>query len=141
MEECCFSNVAGVQLKATLLHGCFSYLLNCTNGTKSRNALQYYLQIKFLNLFWQKDLISLNSLLYKTNFNNKRQFLNNGETKELQYENIKNLLSFVTFEEVEEKSAILKISAQSSEAVDFPNIFLSFLGFLGSFYQIKFSYI
>ena len=83
----------------------------------------------------------MNSLLYKTNFNNKRQFLNNGETKELQYENIKNLLSFVTFEEVEEKSAILKISAQSSEAVDFPNIFLSFLEFLGSFYHIKFSYI
>ena len=25
-------------LKATLLHGCFSGFLNCTNGTKSRNA-------------------------------------------------------------------------------------------------------
>ena len=25
-------------LKVTLLHGCFSCFLNCTNGTKSRNA-------------------------------------------------------------------------------------------------------
>ena len=25
-------------LKVTLLHGCFSHFLNCTNGTKSRNA-------------------------------------------------------------------------------------------------------
>ena len=25
-------------LKVTLLHGCFSRFLNCTNGTKSRNA-------------------------------------------------------------------------------------------------------
>ena len=27
-------------LKLTLLHGCFSHFLNCTNGTKSRNAPQ-----------------------------------------------------------------------------------------------------
>ena len=27
-------------LKLTLLHGCFSRFLNCTNGTKSRNASQ-----------------------------------------------------------------------------------------------------
>ena len=37
-----FSKVAGFKpatlLKLTLLHGCFSRLLNCTNGTKSRNA-------------------------------------------------------------------------------------------------------
>ena len=26
-------------LKVTLLHDCFSRLLNCTNGTKSRNAM------------------------------------------------------------------------------------------------------
>ena len=26
-------------LKETLLHGCFSRFLNCTHGTKSRNAL------------------------------------------------------------------------------------------------------
>ena len=25
------------KLKVTLLHGCFSRFLNCTNGTKSRN--------------------------------------------------------------------------------------------------------
>ena len=31
-----FSKVAG--LKLTLLHGCFSRFLNCTNGTKLRNA-------------------------------------------------------------------------------------------------------
>ena len=31
-------------LKLTLLHGCFSRFLNCTNGTKSRNAPQ--LQLK-----------------------------------------------------------------------------------------------
>ena len=31
-----FSKIAG--LKLTLLHGCFSRFLNCTNGTKLRNA-------------------------------------------------------------------------------------------------------
>ena len=30
-------------LKVTLLHGCFSRFLNCTNGTKSRNAPHMYL--------------------------------------------------------------------------------------------------
>ena len=37
-----FSKVAGQPAtlrKLTLLHGCFSRFLNCTNGTKSRNAL------------------------------------------------------------------------------------------------------
>ena len=29
-------------LKLTLLHGCFSRFLNCTNGTKSRNAPQMW---------------------------------------------------------------------------------------------------
>ena len=37
-----FSKVAGFKpanlLKLTLLHGCFSWFLNSTNGTKSRNA-------------------------------------------------------------------------------------------------------
>ena len=33
-----FSKVAGFSLKLTFLHGCFSRILNCTNGTKSRNA-------------------------------------------------------------------------------------------------------
>ena len=28
-------------LKVTLPHGCFSSFLNCTNGTKSRNAISY----------------------------------------------------------------------------------------------------
>ena len=28
-------------LKVTLLHGCFSCFLNCTNGTKSRNVPQF----------------------------------------------------------------------------------------------------
>ena len=32
MEECYFL------LKVTLLHGCFSRFINCTNGTKSCNA-------------------------------------------------------------------------------------------------------
>ena len=27
-------------LKVTFLHGCFSYFLNCTNGTKSRKTSQ-----------------------------------------------------------------------------------------------------
>ena len=41
MEECnfTFSKVAGL-LKVTFLHGCFSYFLNCTNGTKSRKTSQ-----------------------------------------------------------------------------------------------------
>ena len=35
-----FSKVAGYStlLKVTLPHGCFSYILNCTNDTKSRKA-------------------------------------------------------------------------------------------------------
>ena len=33
-------------LKVTLLHGCFSHFLNCTNGTKSRRASTYYVKIK-----------------------------------------------------------------------------------------------
>ena len=37
-----FSKVA---LKVTLLHGCFSRFLNCTNGTKSHNASQMIRQI------------------------------------------------------------------------------------------------
>ena len=40
-----------------------------------------------------------------------------------------NLFDFVSFEEVENKSAFLKISAQPSEAGDFLNISLSFLVF------------
>ena len=31
-------------LKLTLLHGCFSRLLNCTNGTKLRNAPQMFVE-------------------------------------------------------------------------------------------------
>ena len=40
-----------------------------------------------------------------------------------------NLLNFVTFKEVSEKSLLLKIAAQAFEAGDFLNIFLRFLGF------------
>ena len=40
-----------------------------------------------------------------------------------------NLLSFVTFKELQEKSAFLKIAAQAFEAGDFLNIFLRFWGF------------
>ena len=36
-----FSKVAG--LKVTLRHGRFSCFLNCTNGTKSRNASHFHL--------------------------------------------------------------------------------------------------
>ena len=32
-------------LKLTLLHGCFSRFLNCTNGTKSRNASHMKLKL------------------------------------------------------------------------------------------------
>ena len=38
-------------LKVTLLHGCFSPFLNCTNGTKSRNALILLLLIHFCLMF------------------------------------------------------------------------------------------
>ena len=42
MEECYFSNVAGLKpttlLKVTLLHGRCSRFLNCANGTKLHNA-------------------------------------------------------------------------------------------------------
>ena len=36
-------------LKVTLLHGCFSRFLNCTNGTKSRNAPHIF---SFFSLFF-----------------------------------------------------------------------------------------
>ena len=39
------------------------------------------------------------------------------------------LLNFVTFKEVQEKSAFLKIAAPAFEAGDFADIFLRFLGF------------
>ena len=38
-------------LKVTLLHECFSPFLNCTNGTKSRNALILLLLIHFCLMF------------------------------------------------------------------------------------------
>ena len=39
-----FSKVAVFNLqKVTLVHGCFSRFLNCTNGTKSRNASQIFI--------------------------------------------------------------------------------------------------
>ena len=34
-------------LKVTVLHGCFSRFLNCTNGTKSRNASQIFIHKLF----------------------------------------------------------------------------------------------
>ena len=41
-----FSKVVGwipaTSLKVTLLHGCFSRFLNCTNGTKSRKTSQFF---------------------------------------------------------------------------------------------------
>ena len=33
-------NLTNVKIKLTLVHGCFSRFLNCTNSTKSRNAPQ-----------------------------------------------------------------------------------------------------
>ena len=49
--------VAGLKpatlLKLTLLHGCFSRFLNCTNGTKSRNAPHIdYLSIIIIIIFF-----------------------------------------------------------------------------------------
>ena len=46
-----FSKVAGL-LKLTLLHGCFSSFLSCTNGTKSPNASH--------KLFWGFTGLTLN---------------------------------------------------------------------------------
>ena len=44
-------------LKATLLHACFSRFLNCTDGTKSRNASHMFkikkpISITLLTSFW-----------------------------------------------------------------------------------------
>ena len=45
-----FSKVSGfwpaTLLKVTLLHGCFSHFLNCTNGTKSCNASHIVLKLR-----------------------------------------------------------------------------------------------
>ena len=38
-------------LKVTLLHGCFSHILNCANYTKSRNAWHIYKIVDFDCLF------------------------------------------------------------------------------------------
>ena len=51
-----FSNVAGVKL--TFLHQCFSRFLNCTNGTKQRNA-------SHINI-WK----NINPQIYRKNENN-----------------------------------------------------------------------
>ena len=40
MEDVHFSNL-------TLLHGCFSRFLNCTNATKSRNASHVYITLTY----------------------------------------------------------------------------------------------
>ena len=36
-------------LKLTLLHGCFSRFLNCTNGTKSRNATHIVFKVSHVS--------------------------------------------------------------------------------------------
>ena len=51
-----------------------------------------------------------------------------------------NFLNFVTFEGLQEKSAFFKISAETSEARAFLNIFLRFLGLGGSFSYKNFCY-
>ena len=45
-----------VALKVTLLHGCFSRFLNCTNGTKYRNAL-YYVQNRHKKSMTSKTIL------------------------------------------------------------------------------------
>ena len=54
------------KLKVTVLHGCFSRFLNCTNGNKSRNAshlLSHCLFIKFKwligALYWERWFSSI----------------------------------------------------------------------------------
>ena len=51
-----------------------------------------------------------------------------------------NLLNFVTFIELQEKSVFLKVASQTLQTEDFLNIFLRFWGFCGSFYYKNFSY-
>ena len=41
----CTQESSATLLKVTLLHGCFSGFLNCTSGTKSRNAPQIYFRL------------------------------------------------------------------------------------------------
>ena len=41
MEECLLKECLPTLLKLALLHGCFLRFLNCTNGTKSRNASHF----------------------------------------------------------------------------------------------------
>ena len=57
-------------LKVTLLHGCFSHFLNCTNGTKSRNAS--HISPNFLTHFLSQIKISetftLNKFQFLVNF-------------------------------------------------------------------------
>ena len=42
MEECYFTKDAGNFTKSMLLHGYFSHILNCTNGTKSRKSSRIF---------------------------------------------------------------------------------------------------
>ena len=45
-----FSKVSGVSLQVSLLHGCFSRFLSCTNGTKLRKASHTDRVIRITNL-------------------------------------------------------------------------------------------
>ena len=48
-----------ILLKLTLLHGCFSRFLNCTNGTKSCNAPHMLWIFTYVPNYWECDVNNL----------------------------------------------------------------------------------
>ena len=61
-------NTHGGVLKITLLYGCFSRFLNCTNGTKSKKAFQLKIEKNRLKHLWKqlsKKIFTLMLLVWK----------------------------------------------------------------------------
>ena len=47
-------------LKVTFLHGCFSYFLNCTNGTKSRKLSQFWIYFSsYSKVKWVRSILQI----------------------------------------------------------------------------------
>ena len=58
-------------LKLTLLHGCFSRFLNCTNGTKSRNASNIVIPYLRSPIWVNLSYVLSSSLQFEASFSQK----------------------------------------------------------------------
>ena len=71
-----FSKVAGLKsatlLKVTLLHGCFSRFLNCTNGTYSRQHHKLFISLRLLNVNIKLKNFNTRSTLWVTSLKRRK---------------------------------------------------------------------